>query len=268
MTAGDAFREIWVVDFEFVAAPGERPVPVCMVALETRTNRLIRLWQDDLLRSSCPYSLGRDALFVAFFGSAELGCHRALKWPDPLNILDPYVEYRNLVNGRSSPYPSSLLGAAMAFQFDGVMSATEKDRGRELVLRGGPWSASEQQFVLNYCESDVRLTARLFDAMRPHVDMPRALLRGRFMAAVAAMEHQGIPIDRPALDRLRAGWPAIKNRLIENIDRSFGVYEGTTFKQDRFAAWLVREGIPWPRLSSGHLELTDDVFRQMAKGHP
>lgn len=42
------YREIWAVDFEFVANDGDRPDPVCMVAKELRTSRVIRLWRNDL----------------------------------------------------------------------------------------------------------------------------------------------------------------------------------------------------------------------------
>ena len=31
--------------------------------------------------------------------------------------------------------------------------------------------------------------------MLPRIDLPRALLRGRYMAAAAAMEWNGVPID-------------------------------------------------------------------------
>jgi hypothetical protein len=37
------FRRVWLVDFEFTAPPGERPIPLCCVARELRTGRLERL---------------------------------------------------------------------------------------------------------------------------------------------------------------------------------------------------------------------------------
>src|SRR5207302_1197024 len=43
---------------------------------------------------------------------------------------------------------------------------------------------------------------------------------------------------------------------------------GTTFKAERFSAWLAVRGIPWPRLASGELALDADTFRDMAKGYP
>jgi hypothetical protein len=42
------FHEVWLVDFEFQAEPGERPIPVCLVGLEYKSGRKIRLWQDEL----------------------------------------------------------------------------------------------------------------------------------------------------------------------------------------------------------------------------
>ncbi len=39
----DRFREIWLVDFEFRAPPGENPEPLCLVAYEYRSGRELRL---------------------------------------------------------------------------------------------------------------------------------------------------------------------------------------------------------------------------------
>ena len=139
---------------------------------------------------------------------------------------------------------------------------------RELVLRGGPWSDAEREAILDYCESDVEALARLLPAMLPRIDLPRALLRGRYMVALARMERNGVPIDTMTLGRLRRYWLDIQDQLIAEIDAEYGVYEGRTFKADRFAAWLARTGIPWPRLESGRLDLGDDTFRDMARAYP
>jgi DNA polymerase I len=82
------------------------------------------------------------------------------------------------------------------------------------------------------------------------------------------MEHVGVPIDVPMLDRLRGSWTAIQDQLIADIDANYGVYDGRTFKQDLFANWLSRNGIPWPYLDSGKLDLEDETFRQQAKAYP
>jgi hypothetical protein len=260
------YREIWAADFEFIAKPGERPDPVCLVAWELRSGRKFRLWGDEL-EPRPPYPIDADALFVSFYASAELGCHLALGWPVPARVLDLFTEFRNSTNGLKTPSGSGLLGALVAHGLD-AMGASEKDEMRALVLRGGPWSTDERLAILDYCEGDVAALTRLLPAMLAKVDLPRALLRGRYMYAVAAMEHNGVPIDRSTLTRLRTHWLPIRDQLITKIDANYGVYEGRAFRAERFAEWLTGKDIPWPRLESGKLDFSDDAFRQQSKAHP
>jgi DNA polymerase I len=264
----DAFREIWLVDFEFHQPPGETPKPLCLVAREVHSGRLLRLWHDRLERlSEPPYSFGSDALFVAYYASAELGCHLSLGWEMPARILDLFVEFRRRTSGLSTPCGSGLLEALAYFGLDSIESV-EKDSMRALAMRGGPYTSQEQDALLDYCQTDVDALAKLLPLMMPQIDLPRALLRGRYMAAAARMERTGIPIDLEALTMLRTNWESIQERLIEHIDRDYGVYEGRTFKTARFASWLAERGIGWLRLPSGTLALDDETFRQMARFHP
>ena len=94
----DAFREVVVVDTEFAITPGNRPIPVCLVAHELRSGRRVRIWQDQF-GPVPPYATGPDVLFVAYYASAELGCHLALGWPLPQRVLDLFTEFRNRTNG-------------------------------------------------------------------------------------------------------------------------------------------------------------------------
>jgi DNA polymerase I len=269
------YREVWAADFEFQAADGERPVPVCLVTRELRSGQLLRLWCDEL-GPEPPFRTDAEILFVAYYASAELGCFRALGWPMPARILDLFTEFRAATNGLSPPAGAGLLGALAWHGLDGIAPA-EKNAGRALVLRGGPWSEAEKLAVLDYCQSDVDALAALLPCMLPgilarqrdtRVALGQALLRGRYMAAAARMEWTGIPIDTDMLARIRAGWGNIKARLIEAVDSRFGVYEGTTFKTDRFASYLATTGIPWPRLPSGALALDDRTFKDMGKAWP
>ena len=262
----DAFREIVLADFEFAVTPGNRPVPVCLVADELCSGRRFRLWQDQF-GPAPPYATGRDVLFVAYYASAELGCHRALGWPMPERILDLFCEFSARTNGLDTPGGKGLLGALAYFGLDSI-GAVEKDEMRELVLKGGPWSETERTAILDYCESDVIALERLLPAMVPEIDLPRALLRGRYMAAAAAMEHAGTPIDVPMLELFRQRWTDIQDQLIAEIDADYDVFDGRTFKADRFATWLVKHNIPWPLLESGHLDLTDNTFRHQARAYP
>src|SRR6516225_293877 len=257
----EAFRDVWAVDFEFQSASGERPVPVCLVAWELRTGRKLSLWREDF-GALPPYSIAADSLFIAYYASAELGCHLSLGWHMPTRILDLFVEFRCLTNGEETPVGNSLLGALTYYGLDNIGGA-EKDEMRNLVLRGGPWTRNEREAILTYCESDVSALARLLPRMLPRIDLPRALLRGRYMAAAAAMESVGTQIDTELLARLRRNWGAIKDDLIRAVDEH-GIYDGRTFKLDRWAHFLAAQNIPWPVLDSGQLDLSDDAFRQAA----
>jgi DNA polymerase I len=261
------FREVWLVDFEFYCPSGQRPTPICLVARELCHNQLVRLFDGELMCSAPPYSLGNDVLFVAYYASAELGCHKALGWAMPHNVLDLYAEFRNLTNGTETKTGSGLLGALSYFGLDGI-GAEEKDDMRELAMRGGPFSAGEGVALLDYCQADVEALGRLLPSMWPLIDVPRALLRGRYLSAVALMEWTGIPVDGEALRRLQCHWGSVQAKLVEVVDRDYGVFEGTTFKRIRWEQWLTTQQIPWPRLASGQLALDDETFRAMAHSYP
>ncbi len=254
-----------MADFEFAISPGERPDPTCLVAHELRSGRRFRLMRDKM-GPEPPYATGPDVLFVAYYASADLGCYRALNWSIPPRILDPFVEFRDRINGLPTPAGATLLGALTYFGLDG-MSATEKKELQEAIGNGTWKGRFTPEEILDYCESDVFALERLLFAMLSRIDLPRALLRGRYMAAASAMEHDGTPIDVETLALLREHWDDIKDDLVRAVD-VYGVYDGRTFKHDRWAALLARHGIPWPLLESGRLDLDDKTFRQMAKGYP
>ncbi len=262
------FREVWAADFEFTQPAGGLPSPVCFAAREVRTGRLLRLGPDDLLRSPTPpVPAGPDCLFVSFFASAEVGCYLALGWPPPARILDLFVEFRCRTSGLPTPLGRGLLGALAHFGLPAVGGA-EKAGMRGLAQRGGPYTPAEVQALLDYCQSDADALARLLPAMLPHIDLPRALLRGRFMTAAARMERTGVPVDAGRLGLFRDRWGGIKRQLVSRIDRAFGVFDGLTFKARRWQAWLDLNGLSWPRLPSGVPALDRDTFRDMARLHP
>jgi DNA polymerase-1 len=271
------FRHIVVADFEFEfgghASPeeasrsGERPRPVCMVAKELRSGRTWRVWRGEF-GSAPPFPTGPDSLFIAYYASAELGCFRALEWPKPANILDLFVEFRVRTNGmRPRGSGNGLVNALVYFGLD-TIGSQEKDALRSLILRGGPWSADEREAILVYCQTDTDALERLLPAMVSGIDLPRALLRGRYMAAAAAMEWNGTPIDVVTLLLLREHWAEIQDYLIQEIDASYGVFDRRSFRSDLWERFLTRHNIPWPQHENGHLDLGSDTFREMAKSYP
>ena len=264
----ESFDEIWCVDAEYSCHPGCQPEPICVVARELRSGRELRLWQDELATlSAAPFRTDERALFVSYAAPAEFSVFHALGWPAPARVLDLFVEFRAITNGLSTPSGAGLLGA-LVYHGLPAMDGAEKQTMRDLAIRGGPFTDDERQALLDYCAEDVHALERLLPRMLPRIDVPRALLRGRYGWASASMEHRGIPIDVPMFKHLKNRWGHIQTALVEEVDARYGVFDGTTFKREKFADWLIASGIPWPRLGSGQLDLKDDTFRSMAKSHP
>jgi DNA polymerase I len=262
---------IWLIDFEFRpegGVDGSNPEVVCLVAREYFSGQLLRFLQEDLARmKSAPYPTGDKAITVAYYASAEMGAFLALGWELPVNVLDLFIVFRGLLNGIKPKFGFRLLGALSHF---GIPSITdnEKDQGRGLALRGGPYTADETAYLLDYCQSDVDVLKPLLEELLPHVDWPRIFLHGDYTKAAAHIERTGIPIDVEVLSTVKAKWLEIMSNLIGEIDQQYGVYEGTTFKVKKFEEYLLGAGIPWPRLPSGQLDLKDETFKEMARIYP
>ncbi len=269
MKIGDrTFRETWAVDFEFTAHDGEPPEPLCMVARRIEDGQTLRVWRDQLLtQRAAPFATDAESLIVAYYAGAEMGCFLQLGWPVPEKVLDLFAEFRNATNGLPTFCGAGLLGALAYYGLDGL-AAAEKEGMRALALRGGPYTNVERTALIEYCESDVRAVEALLMKMRDGIDLPRALLRGRYMIAAARIETTGVPIDLPLFERVRDEWHAIQDQLVARIDADYSVFDGRAFKADRWARWLAANAIPWPRLASGALALDDDTFREMARVYP
>lgn len=263
------FASVWAVDFEFTAPPGERPKPICLVAHELKSGTIVRLFGEELTKRTVPpYAVDTDSLVVAYYASAEVSCHLALGWPTPARLLDLYAEYRCMTNGMTLACGDrGLLGALTTFGIPAI-DAADKESMRQLAMRGAPFTAAETKALLEYCESDVVAVANLLERMLPEIHLPRAVLRGRYMNAAARIEHVGIPIDVPTRDLLVARWDHIKRDLIARIDEAYGVFDGESFRSERWEQYLIAHEIAWPRLPSGRLALDDDTFKDMERIHP
>jgi DNA polymerase family A len=267
------FDELVFADFEFVSRPGERPDVVCVAWHETSSGQTRRLWRNQL-GGTPPYRIDPKALFVCFVGNAELGCHLALEWPLPVNVLDLSPEFRCITNGRWTPEGKGLLGAMAYFRLDAIASK-QKDAMRARIVQGWPFSDSERVQILEYAAGDVDAMVRLLPKMLPHVELPVALYRSDFVAASARMEHAGVPIDMEVFAQLanKHAWSAVRDAMVPQIDAQYGVYvrgkDGDWhFSMERFAEYLAREEISWPVTEKGKLSTREKTFQDMTKAHP
>jgi DNA polymerase-1 len=174
---------VWLLDTEYATPPGDPVIPVCVVGHELFSGRRIRKFFDPGQGHRCPFSLGQDALFVAYAAQAEWSCFLSLGWQLPKHSLDLYAEFRNVISGRTPPigrdYDTRLIGAMDYYGLDRI-SATEKKQMQTRISRGHPFTAEEREPILDYCESDVVCLEKLLPAMAPAVELPYAIFRGRY----------------------------------------------------------------------------------------
>ena len=267
------FRKIYTIDFEYCGADGEIPNIVCMVIQDLRSGGVSRCWRDDLSEMRTPpFEAGEDVAIVSYFAPAEVQSMLALDWDIDVSVIDLFAEFRCQTNGNPDVGRKSLVSALQLYGLEQFIPE-EKDSMRDLILSGGPWSEAQRSAILDYCQQDVVALGPLLNAMLRHapwseLQFNQALLRGRYMKAVGAMQHRGIPIDLGLLDKLNTNWEDIKLNLIENVDAQYGVYVDGRFKEALFQSYLAREGIPWPRLDSGRLALDRNTFSNMSKRYP
>jgi DNA polymerase-1 len=269
----DRFEAIWGHDFEFRLDRNNLPVPVAMCAREHRTGTEIFMRRDQLLACShAPFDTGPTSLVTSFAIVAELSCfHHDLHWPPPCHVLCTYVETSAAINGLDlvglAEKRPTILEACDLFDIP-HMAADEKKRLRDLILNNETYTEKEWREIEVYNRDDVRLETALFTALAPTIDVPAALFRGRYLKAVAAMEHRGIPVDADYLAALRAQWQALRLHYIRRDD-VFNLYdEAGSFCEDRFAQLVTARGWSWPRTSTGKLSLKAKTFGKQCRHRP
>lgn len=258
------FRQVWLVGFGFHQPPGENQEPQCVVAHELRSDRKIAASASELLNLEAAFSFGNDTLLVTYNAAEILGCFLALGLSMPARILDLNVEFRCLTNGLALPSGDSLFGATVYYNLP----------SSEIMVRQASRALSQNHkrldphSLMQSAEIDVRAIRNLLPKMVREIDLPRALLRGRYMAAAARMEQNGVPIDAPLLTRFRTGWGNLKRSLVRTVDPHGEIYDGASFSAKRFSDYVSKKAFPWPRLTSGALALDDDTFRMMSRRYP
>jgi hypothetical protein len=257
------YREIWVEDTEYYPGAGlanggregDVSTPLCLRAIELRSNRMIRWWQGE------PYPvelqrLGPDSLYVSYLLTAEYSQRRAHGLGRPPNAIDAYVEFRRLVNDArvtSGDRPKgfySLAGAMQHFKEDEIDTA-HKEETRDLIMRGPPYSSDEREIIERYNLDDARDAAQVFKKLVSTIPSFRhALYRGEFEWGLSGQEYLGTPVPLAEHERIASYWNAIKVDLVTDIDRRYHCYDiidgEPHFREEKFRAYCNREEIRWP----------------------
>jgi DNA polymerase-1 len=280
------FEEIWCVDTEFYPGrglnnggrDGDPSTPLCVVARELRSNRVVRQWQDEF-GPLPPYRIDDGALVIGYTISAELGTHIALGWPKPAYMLDPYIEFRHFTNdgsikggGREKGF-YSIDGALRYFGEDGIDAVQKKDM-RARILQGPSFTNQDRADIMdNYCQSDVDALVRLVPHIIPTIrSLPHTMMRAEFMWATAQQERRGIPVSS-MLDRLKEHWTEIQRELVAEMDAEYGVYEigkdgKPHMRRHLFDAYIRRHNMAWPTYADGSFDMREETFKDMIGRYP
>jgi hypothetical protein len=267
------FREVWVWDSEFIPVPGWRVTPVCMVATEARSGVWRELWFDHAgQRLTNPISFGPDALHIVYSAGAELGFSLAAGWGLPHNLLDLWVERRNLTNNkivRGEYVKTGLIDTCHDYGIFDTTAAEHKESMVERINTGHPYSLEETQTILKYCRGDVKMLLSLAHKMLPQIDnLDQALHRGRCMKGQACVEWNGVSADVDMLARLNRNTQAVRGGIIRSFQDEFGVGIYTFDKKGdahlnnkNCTAWVRSLGFTekqWPSTTVG--VSLDDAF--------
>ena len=128
---------------------------------------------------------------------------------------------------------------------------------------------------MRYCASDIDALYLLLERMQAEIELPIALHRAEFVAALAHMEYRGVPMDMAIFPQLADAdaWRYVRDAMVPIIDADYGVYtKGSDgdwhFNLEQFGEYLKREGIIWPITEQGKLSTDRKTFEDMTKGHP
>jgi hypothetical protein len=280
------FGRIIVADFEYEIRDGDLPNVLCMVAyeLDERLQHVstIRKWRGEF-GSRPPFDIGDDTLFVAYSAWAEMTCFKVLGWTFPTHIFDLHTAYLAVSNilrpqvDADTPYrrpKKDLASACRAYGIEGWEGIEKGTIGQD--IGEGRWEKYGTTGVFDYCEEDVRMSARLLRAqllgnhIYPAADVERVLFWSNYSAkATALIQAAGMPIDMPLWNLVQENKAAVVRSLIAQYDPSYGQDE-TIYTPDgqwsyeRYERYLLSSGIKqWPRLASGRLDIDGDAFRLM-----
>jgi DNA polymerase-1 len=274
------FTSVWIWDTEYVPVPGWRVTPVCLVATELRSGITKELWLDHPgQRAENPLPFGPDALHVVFNAGAELSFSLASGWGVPSNILDLWVERRNLTNNKvtwNGEYiRTGLIDTCHDYGVFDTTASETKDAMHERISAGYPYTLDESQKILSYCRDDVKMLLALAHKMIPQIeDFEQALHRGRCMRGQALVEWNGVPADVDMLARLNNNTMAVRRSVVGAFQNEHVLDIYTSDKRDEphfnnknCTAWVRGMGFSereWPSTTVG-VYMDDDFLEGIAR---
>ncbi len=275
--AGIPGGEVWAVDSEWGFRGGRvdhesawEPVALCVVGL--RSGARASFWGRD--PALCDFIRDHaDDLYVAHYAAAEMKYLLRHGVALPARWFDTFVAWRYLTN-RPGHLEAGLAEALVQLGLPGLAPAQKRGLQQNLLhLRFDPANPADRREVTNYCFSDCDACAALYGHLSGRVP-PEAMAHwAEYLKAVARMELRGIPFDVAGYARIQRTRPAIRSRIIGDVNATWPVFEGETLKKGSFLGWCRRAGIAWPTKVSKATGkpypcFDKDVMKEMECRHP
>jgi hypothetical protein len=268
---------VWFVDTEWGYREGRvdqesawQPVVLCLVGL--RSGRRLFYWgRDPNLHAF--FRTHTDDLFVAHYAVAEMKYLLRLGIPLPAHWFDTYVAWRYLTN-RPGNLEAGLAPALLRLELPGLPPAEKKELQQKILyLRFDPDHPGDRQEIIDYCFSDCDGCAALYNRIKGSVPATVMAHWCEFLKAVARMELRGIPFDCETYLQIQDARPLIKNTLIGNVNATWPVFDGETFKNQSMLRWARSVGIAWPvkvseTTNKPYHSFDRDTMKEMEARHP
>jgi hypothetical protein len=291
------FGRVVALDFEYEVEGGEfglirgdLPKVLCMVAyvLEDwplQHVRTVKLWRGNFPKEP-PFPIDDDTLVIGYSLWAEMTIFLTLGWRFPTYLFDLHTAYLAASNilreyNPDTTYAKLSKNFAAACRHYGLEGW--EGISKEEIAAGigtGQWQKYGQEAVFRYCEEDVAMSVRLFEAelagrghYLPASDFALNLHWANYSAkAIAQIQAKGMPIDTELWNLIQQ--PDIKKAIIADLLRRFdpshhlgkdAIYdEDGGWNYGRFEKFLTLSGVDtWPRSESGVLETDKDAFKLM-----
>jgi hypothetical protein len=269
--------EIWAIDTEWGFRDGRVdqesawvPVVLCLVGL--RSECRLSFWGGAPgLRAF--FREHSDDLYIAHYALAEMKYLIRLGVPLPQRWVDTFVAWRVATN-KPRHVEAGLSAALCRLGLPHLAPTEKKDLQLKILhLRFDAENPGDRQEIIDYCYSDCDGCAALYHRVQGRVRPAVMAPWMEYLKAIARMELRGLPFDVDEYTRIQRMQPAIKAALMGNVNATWPIFVGETFKKKSFLTWCRRAGIDWPAKVSdatgkAYYPCDKETMKDMEGRHP
>ena len=268
--------ETWAIDTEFGYQNGRLDCEsawraVCLCLVEIHSGEQVAFWGRDPGLDAWFRQHGADT-FIAHYAAAEIKYLLRLNIQIPDRWYDTYIAWRRVTNRPGLP-EAGLAAALHQAGLPHLAPAIKRElQGRIARLAFDPDDPGECRMIVDYCFSDCAGCAALYRKLEQRIDPVTMAHWIEYVKAISRMELRGVPIDVTTARLILRRREAIREDLIDRVNRTRPIYRKGVFSRRSFWVWCYQNGISWPwtrtRPPAGPTALDDETLETMETRHP